>query len=65
MRLNQIRDLIAVSEAAHRYIQRIPVRESIPRPRIGLFTRADTPLSPTAALMMQALVGVARSRAKR
>jgi DNA-binding transcriptional LysR family regulator len=50
---------------AHRYIQRIPVREGIPRPRIGLFTRADTPLSPTAALMMQALVGVARSRVKR
>ena len=50
---------------AHRYIQRIPVRESIPRPRIGIFTRADTPLSPTAALMMQALVGVARSRARR
>ena len=50
---------------AHRYIQRIPVRESIPRPRIGIFTRADTPLSPTAALMMQALVGVARSRVKR
>lgn len=50
---------------AHRYIQRIPVRESIPRPRIGIFTRADTPLSPTAALMMQALVSVARSRARR
>ena len=50
---------------AHRYIQRIRVRESIPRPRIGIFTRADTPLSPTAALMMQALVSVARSRVKR
>ena len=50
---------------ASRYIQRIPVRESIPRPRIGIFTRADTPLSPTAALMVQALVGVARSRVRR
>jgi LysR family transcriptional regulator of abg operon len=50
---------------AHRYIQRIHVRESIPRPRIGIFTRADTPLSPTAALMVQALVGVARSRVRR
>ena len=50
---------------ASRYIQRIPIRESMPRPRIGIFTRADTPLSPTAALMMQALVGVARSRARR
>lgn len=50
---------------AQRYIQRIPVRERIRRPRIGIFTRADTPLSPTAALMMQALVGVARSRVKR
>ena len=50
---------------AHRYIQRIHVRESIPRPRIGIFMRADTPLSPTAALMMQALVSAARSRVKR
>jgi LysR family transcriptional regulator of abg operon len=50
---------------AHPYIQRIPVRESIPRPRIGIFTRADTPLSPTAALMVQALIGVARSRVRR
>ena len=50
---------------AHRYLQRIHVRESIPRPRIGIFTRADTPLSPAAALMVQALVGVARSRVKR
>jgi DNA-binding transcriptional LysR family regulator len=50
---------------AHRYIQRIPVRESIPSPRIGIFTRADTPLSPTAALMVQALVGAARSRVRR
>ena len=50
---------------AHRSIQRIAIRESIPRPRIGIFTRADTPLSPTAALMMQALVSVARSRARR
>ena len=47
---------------AHRYIQRIHVRESILRPRIGIFTRADTPLSPTAALMVQALVSAARSR---
>ena len=50
---------------ASRYLQRIPIRESMPRPIIGIFTRADTPLSPTAALMMQALVGVARSRARR
>jgi LysR family transcriptional regulator of abg operon len=50
---------------ASRYIQRIPIRETMPRPRIGIFTRADTPLSPTAALMMQALVSVARSRARR
>ena len=50
---------------ASRYIQRIPVREGIPSPRIGIFTRADTPLSPTAALMVQALVGAARSRMRR
>jgi LysR family transcriptional regulator, regulator of abg operon len=50
---------------AHRYLQRIAVRESIPRPRIGIFTRADTPLSPTAALMVQALVGAVRSRMRR
>jgi LysR family transcriptional regulator of abg operon len=50
---------------AHRHIQRIPVRESIQRRRIGIFTRADTPLSPTAALMVQALVGAARSRVRR
>jgi LysR family transcriptional regulator of abg operon len=50
---------------ASRYIQCIPVRETMVRPRIGLFTRADSPLSPTAALMMQALVSLARSRVRR
>jgi DNA-binding transcriptional LysR family regulator len=50
---------------AHRHIHRIHVRETIPRPRIGIFTRADTPLSPTAALMVQALVSSARSLVKR
>jgi DNA-binding transcriptional LysR family regulator len=50
---------------AHRYLQHIHVREAIPRPRMGIFMRADTPLSPTAALMMQALVSAARSRVKR
>lgn len=50
---------------ANRFIQRIHVRESILRPRIGIFTRAGTPLSPTASLMVQALVGEQRSRARR
>ncbi len=48
-----------------RFIQRVSVREKILRPQMGIFMRADTPPSPTTALMIQALTRAARSMGKR
>jgi LysR family transcriptional regulator of abg operon len=42
-------------------LQRVNVRERLHRTRIGAFVRADTPLSPAAASMLQAFVIAARS----
>jgi LysR family transcriptional regulator of abg operon len=50
---------------AARFLQRVPIREAIERPTIGIFSRADVPLSPTAAAMVQALGSAARSLARR
>lgn len=47
-----------------RALQRIHVKESIPGPLIGLHQRADAPLTPAAAAMVQALMGVARRLAR-
>jgi DNA-binding transcriptional LysR family regulator len=42
-------------------LQRVQVRERIGRPRMGAFMRADTPLSPAAQRMLQAIATAARS----
>jgi len=41
-------------------LQRVHVRERLRRPHIGAFMRADTPLSPAAARMLQAFTMAAR-----
>lgn len=47
-----------------RYLQIIEVEESIPAPLLGLYTRTDTPLTPAAAAMAQAVTAVARRLAR-
>ena len=42
-------------------LQRVDIRERLPRPHIGAFMRADTPLSTTAHRMLQAITMAARS----
>jgi DNA-binding transcriptional LysR family regulator len=50
--------------AARQFLRRVPIRNKIPRPRMGIFMRSDAPLSPTAALMVRALTGAARALAR-
>jgi len=50
---------------ADRFLQCIRIRETISRPTIGVFTRADVPLTPTAVAMVQALSAAARSLGRR
>jgi DNA-binding transcriptional LysR family regulator len=45
---------------AQRYLQRIAVREALPAPVIGLYQRADAPLTPAASAMAQAVTATAR-----
>jgi DNA-binding transcriptional LysR family regulator len=45
---------------AQRYLQRIAVREALPAPVIGLYLRADAPLTPAASAMAQAVTATAR-----
>lgn len=52
----------AEAGAAAGRLQRVRVRERLGRPRMGAFMRADTPLSPAAARMLNAFTAVARSR---
>jgi DNA-binding transcriptional LysR family regulator len=49
---------------AQRYLQRIPVREQVPSPLVGMYSRADAPLTPAAAEMAQAVSAVARGLAR-
>jgi len=42
-------------------LQCVEVRERLRRPRMGAFMRADTPLSPAAQTMLQALTAAARA----
>jgi len=42
-------------------LQRIRTREKVSRPSIGIYSRAGTPLSPTAAAMVQAFAAAARA----
>lgn len=45
-------------------LERIAVREAIPAPLLGMFTRADAPLTPAARAMAQAMTAVARRLAR-
>jgi DNA-binding transcriptional LysR family regulator len=47
-----------------RYLQAIEIEETIPAPLIGLYMRADTPLTPAARAMTQAITAVARRLAR-
>lgn len=49
---------------ADRFVQRWRIREKISQPTIGIFSRADTPLSPAAAAMVQSLGAAARALPK-
>jgi LysR family transcriptional regulator of abg operon len=45
-------------------LQQIAVRETIPSPLTGLYTRADAPMGPAAAAMAQAITATARRFAR-
>jgi LysR family transcriptional regulator of abg operon len=47
-----------------RYIEKIQVKESIPAPVLGIYTRADAPLTPAANTMALAVTAVARRLAR-
>lgn len=47
-----------------RGLQKIEIEEDIPSPLVGLYTRADAPLTPAAAAMAQAMTAVARRLAR-
>lgn len=49
---------------AQKFLRRIEVAESIPGPVIGMYARADAPLTPAAAAMAQAVTAVARRLAR-
>jgi LysR family transcriptional regulator of abg operon len=54
-----------ISESrGQRGLQKIDIAEEIPSPLVGLYTRADTPLTPAAAAMAQAVTAVARRLAR-
>ncbi|HYR34273.1 MAG TPA: LysR substrate-binding domain-containing protein [Burkholderiales bacterium] len=56
---------IASEGWGQRQLQKIEVEEEIPSPLVGLYTRADTPLTPTAASLVQAVTATARQLARR
>lgn len=45
---------------AQRYLQRLPIRESLPAPQVGIHLRSDAPLTPAAAAMAQAIAAAAK-----
>lgn len=49
---------------AVRYFHRFELEESIATPSLGLYLRADTPLTPAAAAMAQAVTATLRARAR-
>jgi DNA-binding transcriptional LysR family regulator len=48
-----------------RNLQQIAIREALPAPLIGMYSRADTPFTPVAATLAQTITAVARRLAKR
>lgn len=60
-----VREQLTELPLSDRHVQRFDIREKIARPTIGIFSRADAPLSPAAAAMVQSLGAAARSLPKR
>jgi DNA-binding transcriptional LysR family regulator len=60
-----VREQLTELPLADRFVQRLSIREKISRPTIGVFSRADAPLSPAAAAMVQSLGAAARALPKR
>jgi DNA-binding transcriptional LysR family regulator len=50
---------------ASRYFHRFELEESIPAPSVGMYLRADTPLTPVAAAMAQAVTATLRALARK
>jgi len=46
------------------FLQQIPVTESMPSFVVGMFTRADTPLTHLAGAMAKAITAAARARVR-
>jgi LysR family transcriptional regulator of abg operon len=49
---------------AHDHLQRIKIRDQIPAPLVGMYLRADAPLTPAAASMAQAIAAAGRRLAR-
>jgi LysR family transcriptional regulator, regulator of abg operon len=54
-----------INEAwGQRHLEKIDIEETIPAPLLGLYSRAETPLTPAAQAMAQAITATARRLAK-
>lgn len=56
-------DHLFAEPLTNRYLQRLPLREAVPSPTLGIFQRADTPLTGAASAMAQALTAAVRRSA--
>ena len=50
---------------AARFLARLPLKERIGAPSLGMFTRADTPLTPAAGALAQAMTASVRALARK
>jgi LysR family transcriptional regulator, regulator of abg operon len=57
--------LLLAEPSTHSVLQEIPVAEPLPVLNVGMFARADVPLTPTAAAMAKVVTAVARELARR
>jgi len=58
-------DRLFANALAGKFLQRFTIEERIAPPSLGMFLRADTPLTPAASAMAQALTATLRSFARR
>jgi len=58
-------DRLFADPLAGRFLQRFDLAERIAPPSLGMFLRADTPLTPAATAMAQALTATLRRFARR
>jgi LysR family transcriptional regulator, regulator of abg operon len=57
--------LLLAEPSAHGVLQEIPIAEPLPVLNVGMFARADVPLTPVAAAMAKVVTAVARELARR